>query len=71
MITGNYMKKVAVQHYVEYTTGKKANIKLPVYELPEHGISEFWSTNDLKSIMPKDMFRKMECKVTTHMVGIK
>jgi len=58
---GNYMVAKEVVDYVECTTGKKANIKLPIQVM-------YYNTEDLKSIMPAKMFRDMECVVATLMV---
>lgn len=64
--SGNYMVVESVVNYIEHTTGKKSNIKLPTHK--DENLN-FYDTNDLKSIMPKDMFREMECVVTTYVIG--
>ena len=62
---GNYMMAKDVVSYVERITGKKSNIKLPIHQ---NYILGYYDTNDLKTIMPNNMFRDMECVVPTIMV---
>lgn len=64
---GNYMKVTSVRLFLSKyfpNIEMEAN-KLTKYE-GEYDI--YFSTLDLKSIMSSDLFKELECEVTTHMI---
>ena len=62
MQNGNYMLKEDVLNYFK----RIRSMRYMDINLTEHG-GEYYSTEDIKEIMPASLFREMECHVTTFM----
>lgn len=66
MNSGSYMNKYRVRDYIQDTY--LYSLYDIVRQLPEHvslgGV--FYSTDDLRNIIPADAFREMECHVVTY-----
>jgi hypothetical protein len=64
---GNYMKVTPVRLFLaKYFP----NIEMQANKLTKHEgeYDVYFNTSDLKSIMDLDLFKEMECQVTTHMI---
>jgi len=71
---GNYMEVKSVIDYLNHEICRPtlAHILMTIdyhtYNTFELYGMELYSTKDLQNIMMPDLFREMECSVTTHMV---
>ena len=61
MQNGDYMLKEDVLNYFK----RIRSMRYMDINLIEHG--EFYSTDEIKEILPAGLFREMECHVTTFM----
>ncbi len=70
MKQGNYMVDLEVIDYVETRLGRftLSSIIHKICKLHKAGDTSYYSTEDLKNVMMPELFREMECHVTTHMV---
>jgi hypothetical protein len=64
---GNYMKVSRVEDFLSKRPNLVLNVKqtCPIHE-GEFDI--YYSTEDLKKVIEKDLFQLMECDVITHMI---
>ncbi len=62
MQNGNYMLKEDVLNYFK----RIRSMRYMDINLTEHD-GEYYSTEDIKELMPASLFREMECHVTTFM----
>ena len=64
---GQYMKVTSIRLFLSKYF---PNIEMQSNKLTKHEseYDVYFSTSDLKSIMPSDLFKDLECKVTTYMI---
>ena len=64
---GQYMKVTSVRLSL---SNQFPNIEMEANKLTkyESEYDVYFSTSDIKSIMPSDLFKDLECKVTTYMI---
>lgn len=67
---GNYMKVNSVMNYFYHVNLKStlADIVKKACTIHEGEFDIYYNTKDLKSVITPDLFREMECQVTTHMI---
>ena len=68
---GNYMKVKAVMNYFRHENAKStlASIIEKTCPVCVGEYSDYYNTEDIKTVINPDLFREMECHVTTHMIG--
>ena len=64
---GNYMKVTPVRLFLSKF---RPNIEILANRLPKHAgeYDVYFNTEDLKTIMDKEVFQEMECECITHMI---
>jgi hypothetical protein len=64
------MNVESVQNYLNHIICRStlSSIIKKICPIHEHESYIFYNTSDIKSVMMPDLFREMECHVTTHMV---
>jgi hypothetical protein len=67
---GNYMRVNAVMNYFNHSNIKSTLAGIIEKVCPKHRgeFDIYYDTKDLKSVITPDLFREMECEVTTHMI---
>ena len=66
---GNYMKVSAVLNFIEnHFKFTLQDVVQKVCPIHTGEFDVYYSTTDLKNVIISNIFREMECEVTTHMI---